>query len=657
VNADRFQQGRYILGWCPLGGGYNSVDHVFKTAYYNSRFINLTTITQLPHVELDLAKQTSVTLKIPYSSIFPMLEWSSNAALPSAYLGDVFVFPYSALTPGSGGTSCAFTLWASLQNVTIGSASANQSGDMSTREAKAYGVGPISNVFGRISKASAILGPIPIVGEWARNVSWLSNLVAGSAAALGWSKPLNQEAPNRVSRTVNPYAANYDNTSTAKPLGLSSVNSVIPHNGVASTNADEMSFDFIKQQYAYLERFNWSVSDPIQMPVYTKDVTYVQYTAASKGRTYIPYSFIAQNFTKVRGGVRMRFKIVKTEFQRGRLLVTWSPGKSGFTYSYARSEYVFREIVDISTTSEFEVCLPYLLPYPWVDPTTIIGTFKIFVENTLVAPTSVSNSVTILVEMAGLPDVEYANPTAWNAEPYLPSTSQMADAYVATPCIELGPNSTVKIGDLAANTVGEVVSSVRQLVKTIQLMKPIGGTNLAVGPVTTSLKLSAYGWYPVTQAATTTGVLQRDFFNSDSINLWMGCYTYTTGSVRMSFVPIGGSAGMLLAGARPLNGSTSMNNPAGNYDLFAKSFSPLWIEGAAEYQLPVWNATFARSVAAQIYSPTLGSYQTEPYTNTTGLYLSTYDPSFSFSTWRTAGDDFHLSMYVGVPPVVFTTTA
>ena len=70
VNADRFQQGRYILFWLPSGGALSPTVTGNYLPWKNMHTCNLTKITQLPHVEIDLATQTHVSLTIPYTSVY-----------------------------------------------------------------------------------------------------------------------------------------------------------------------------------------------------------------------------------------------------------------------------------------------------------------------------------------------------------------------------------------------------------------------------------------------------------------------------------------------------------------------------------------------------------------------------------------------------------
>ena len=194
----------------------------------NMHTCNLTKITQLPHVEIDLATQTHVTLKIPYTSVYPMSTWSTTNSSSDFGLGPIFIIPYSALNPGSGGsTTCGYTLLGSLSNIRLGAASVNQADD-GTLEAKAQGVGPVTSILRKVSMASGLFSDVPLIGAYARNVSWFTKVAAKSAAYWGFSKPLALAAPGRVDRKVTTFNAVSDVAHYAKPLGISSENASAP---------------------------------------------------------------------------------------------------------------------------------------------------------------------------------------------------------------------------------------------------------------------------------------------------------------------------------------------------------------------------------------------------------------------------------------------
>ena len=493
VNADRFQQGRYILGWLPIGGALAPGITGNALQWRNMHTCNLTKITQLPHVEIDLATQTHVSLKIPYTSVYPMSTWSTTNASSDFGLGPVFIIPYSPLNPGSGGSStCGYTLLGSFANVSLGAASVNQADDGSL-EARAQKIGPISSVLRKVSMASSLFNDVPLIGGYARNVSWFAKVAAKSAAYWGFSKPLAIAAPTRVDRKVTAFNAVSDVAHYAKPLGISSENSVSFPSSVP-VDVDEMDISYIVSHPAYLASFTWTTALASGNILANVNVTPQGSVTWSKGVVHTPLSFVHNQFYRWRGGIRYRFKMVKTAFHRGRLVVAFYPGINGTAGTLSTSEMVFREIVDVSLTSEFEVCCPYLLPTPWRSAGQSMGVLHIYVLDPLVAPTTVSTSVTILMEVSADTDMQFAAPATWLYEPYCPSTAQAGgEEYTETPCFVLGPKASSPNDMLTAQTSGETVKSIRQLLKRNwhigSSQAPVGGANYiqafpyAVSPV------------------------------------------------------------------------------------------------------------------------------------------------------------------------------
>ncbi|MCW4014201.1 MAG: hypothetical protein NWF07_14615, partial [Candidatus Bathyarchaeota archaeon] len=465
VNADRFQQGRYILFYLPTGGVSPPAIGGNVLAWRNMHTCHLTKITQLPHVEIDLATQTHVSLHIPYISANPMNTWSSTTATAGAGLGLFGIVPYSKLDPGTGGsTTCGYTLLGSLSNVQIGAASVGQAGDASTAEAKAKGVGPLTQTLNKVSKSIGIFGEVPIIGSYARTVSWFTKLMSNSAEIWGWSKPTALSAPIRNDRKIHVYSAVSDGSHYGKPLGVMSENSV----GVPSSipvSVDEMDLAFVANHYAYISSYSWTGAQSAGTTLADISVTPQGSYTWSKGQVHTPLSFVSNQFARWRGGIRYRFKLVKTAFHRGRLAVAFYPGLSGGAGNLAYSELVFREIVDVNLTSEFEVCCPYMVAPPWLYGQAPIGVLHVYVVDPLVAPATVSNSVNVLVEVAAAEDIQFACPVNWQVEPYCPSTAQSGESYTEVSCFELGPKIRKPNYRLAAETTGEVVKSVRQLIK------------------------------------------------------------------------------------------------------------------------------------------------------------------------------------------------
>lgn len=648
VNGDRFQAGRYILGWLPSGGV-----SITTTPWYNAHMANLMTITQLPHVELDIAKQTHVSLKVPFTSIYSHSTITTGGVQNSS--GTVFLIPYAPLIPGGGTSSAGFTIWGSMENVQLGSPTVNQmAGDAATHEAQSMGSGPVTKVLDKIKTTANIFGRIPILAPFTTQVSWLLGVTMDAAKIWGFSKPTNLAAPPRMVRQILPYLANADQTAMSKPLGFLSENQVVQNLGVARTNIDEMSFDYIKKIYSYIGSFTWSASDATDAVIYSLDVGVSCSQAYGKGITFPPCTYITQHFAKIRGGYRFRFKMVKTEFPRGRIAISFAPGTTTNPYSFTTSEYLYREIVDVSTTSEFEVCVPYLIPTPWVLSNTIIGTLRIMVVDPLAAPTTVANYIPIIVEMSGDDDLSWACPVQWNYEPYVPSVAQMADAYVTTPCADLGSPNKILNHSVEAVGIGEVVLSFRTLIKRANWVNSLTSFSLPSGGY---WAMFPYAVTPVMQAASLTGALQRDVAYGDIITEMSMIYAFSTGGMRAIIRFIGQGPVSVTSRIDPWSGygagytSGSLDTNTGNN----RSLTYPAIEGPLDVQIPCWNGNYARANANQICNSTAGTIATEPTANSFALMIGNRDstePAAPFHLMRSGADDLHFSRYVSTVPMV-----
>lgn len=657
ANADPFQQGRYIMFWLPHGGVLSPTDASQLPLWRNMHTCNLTKITQLPHVELDLATQTHVTLHIPYTSVLPMVQWSTLTNTMTQSLGLIGLIPYSALDPGSGGsTTCGYTVFGSLQNIKLGSAAVNQAA--TDEEAKDLGVGPISSFVGKIGKAANIMGQVPALHSAMSNVSWFSRLVAGSLDVFGLSKPLALAAPVRMHRDIGSFNAVSDVAHYAKPLGLFSTNSVSPSPNLP-TNVDEMSIDYLKKIPAFYQSFVWNTSAATGTLLWSAPVQSLYSTAWSKGVTFVPMSFVASNFFRWRGGIEFKFKMVKTKLQKGRLMVVFYPGTAA-TSSFSLSELVYREIVDVSSTGEFSVCCPYVLPQPWALASMTSGLIAVYVLDVLVAPTTVSSNVPVLVEISGADDLQFSVPQQINYEPYAPSTAQMNESYVVTPCVTLGPQAGAPIDELTKFTSGEPVKSIRSLLKrNYSLYNANNGGIMTVGGGNYN-QVYPYAIYPVTQAAGSGGALKRDVNRSDLINTWSCAFVFQTGSIRY-VSRVASNSGNNAVETTAIPGTSTKtawySSTTGYLRPAAALFTYPTIEGLVEVQSPNWNGTLARSVPAHFINDAANLHMSEPAANCSNIMIGDMQgAAYQASLARSAADDFSLGLFIGVPPVVNVST-
>ena len=164
--------------------------------------------------------------------------------------------PYSALTTGAGDSSCPFTLWAAFENIRLTGPTVTQSSIVSQKELKGKDK-PVSGALMKVSKASTILGEIPMLSPVMSQVSWATSVLSRAASALGWSKPMLRSAPVYTRERTAPYFHNVDQPSTAMNLGSTSDSSTALNPPCNLSNLDEMSIDYVKKIPAWFATVSW----------------------------------------------------------------------------------------------------------------------------------------------------------------------------------------------------------------------------------------------------------------------------------------------------------------------------------------------------------------------------------------------------------------
>jgi hypothetical protein len=641
INADKFQSGRYILFWLPVAGTYNK-------SWYNMHCAHLTSITQLPHVEIDIATQTSVTLEIPYVNVKPYMEYSTINDSYDTTPGVVGLIAYSPLDPGTGGSSnCGYTILTSQHNLKIGTLAVNQSA--SDRERKSVGKGPISNTLTRVAQVASALGKVPGIGLYAQNVAWAASAAGGLAMALGWSKPVDIAPIQRVERRISPMNFSHDSTTTARVLATSSENSVGDPK-LSRRNEDELAFQYLKQIYAYVQTDTWTTSQAAQTVIFTKAIIPNNFSSSlPKGFCHTPVGFIATLHNYWRGSIMFRFKLVKTQFHRGRLCFFVAPGTNSGAVSLPLTELVYREIIDVSETSEFEVCVPYQLARAWLSVNERSATVGLFVVDPLVAPISVTQTVKIIMEVSGGPDFEVAVPLPCTFNAYAPAVPQ--SQYTVTDCVELG--SAAINTQIEKWTTGEKLSSFRLYLKQFRQM-PNYVPNVPNGD---GFSFSPYAIPFTTQTTSNASPLTNPVLRSSLIDVLSCAYAINTGSKRYSFFPISGDW-------RPSfqvfpDATTADWGTVNNTQLFKNipySITNTAIEGNYELQTPVWNPAFSRSSSAHLVNGPASITSNSNDTNLLRVSNYNFGTTANILSYEAAGDDFNMSLFVGFPAVSFHTT-
>jgi len=435
VNGERFQQGRYMLCAVPLGG-FTSENKAVD--YFNCHAHTLVQRSQLPHAEIDIATQTACELRLPYTMVY---DFYSLQLMPDAFRDVEYyvkIFPYAPLTTGTGSPNAKFTLWAHYEDVELvgqalpvelqsGRAKVKSKNTMrganpSEREAKSAGVGPIESMAMKVSKASSYLNAVPFISQFTAPVKWAADITANVASVFGWSAPANLEPQHRFKITNAQYATNVNKVDMSLPLSLDVNASVVakPEGPVAE---DEMDVAYMASIFSYQDQFQWvtGAAEDTRLAIYPVGLWPVgAITTTHGGSDFLnltPAQYLGTMFANWRGSVVFRFKFVKTEFHSGRISFDFNPETRDYisaAITDSVAPYVYRDIVDIRDITEYTLEIPYICNAPYLSTdinntqTNKFGTLEIRVIDPLVAPDSVTQGITVLVEMALGKDAEFA---------------------------------------------------------------------------------------------------------------------------------------------------------------------------------------------------------------------------------------------------------
>lgn len=700
VNANRFQQGRYILAFIPTGGASFDPASTSQLANWNDMHrANKCQVTQLHHVELDLNTDTSVQLRIPYHGAFPALCWNPNSNLD--YFGDpgqVFIYPYVPLTAATGNTNAGFTVWVHYEDVEVfGNTIPNkvvaeaQSGwrpknrktvqskknvDIFAEEQNSQK--PLSGGLKLVTEGLETLAQVPILSSVAGPSAWVGKALTNAITSLGWSKPTINDKICRINRFPHPYIANEDQPDDTQPLALFSDNHIGVTPGFAGVDTDELSINYIKSIFAYWNQVEWPSSAVQGTPLISGfldpwDMRCVPYSTATAEYQHTPVSFLSSFFQRYSGGFVIKIKIVKTEFHSGRLLFAFNPYESACfegTITYADTPYLHKTILDVREQNEFTIEVPYVSITPWRDTGTLstantspYGQWAMFVLDELVAPDTVTNSVTVLVEVAGAPDLKFSVPRPNLMTPMIPAQLQMAGVFKSSES-DANPtlNDVATVGgtmrtdsnlDVEEHCVGEVVTSMRSLLKRGGIM----GYTQATSVTTQNLTVLPYAWtYTTTSPPAETEVV------FDIFGILSSIYCLQRGGVRHRIMTNAATGG-IFASLRPVgadqaastevfdiaNTNTQTYMDSSSSSQLAYQMQPL---GGIGVSIPYYHYTHSSPCAAQA----IGTGANYSFSQKTGAnsvrvqYQFAGNLNFRLNPiYRSGADDCNFGGFVSIP--------
>lgn len=526
-----------------------------QQSYGNSfdRTVSRAFVSQLPGVELDLAESTSCILKVPF--IHPLNYFTVQQTTTTETLGILTVYPYTDPALATGDISPRLALWMWLEDFELIGATAaefsSQSGmprkKATTSKEESAIPGNLSNVLAAGSRFATWAGTkIPLLSSYAGPTSWFMRQAAHIAASYGWARPLNVSPNNKVIISNNVYQNNSDGPDPSFNLGMFSDNTVAPLPGFAGSMLDEMAFDYLTGVYTAISARTLSVGDSIggYVHVRTLSPSSMYYASAivrkpiiqgspAPGLSIIPSPLFAlgNTFFKWRGGFKFRVKIGKTKFHTGRLILGFvpNPPRIDATKAYYPTDPTNMQyksaIWDLRESNTMEFECPFTSNEQYLPWDTSFGSFFIAVLDPLAGPPSVAQSVTLIVEVAGMPDFEFAQPCA----PRYPLSP--VDATYSS---QSGLNAALEVDNSMTPSlfcIGEKINTIKQMVSRAGLVKILTSSGSYVIETT----LNSPYWSPAKPAAPTSLILTDNTY----LNYFQAFYAMSRGGYHVHAIPLG----------------------------------------------------------------------------------------------------------------------
>lgn len=658
------------------------------------RSVRSCTCTNIPHTRLDLSTSTMTQLSVPFLFLTDFINLVRLPTDDTWQYGSVavnMILPSPVVPSLSAATA---KLLVHLEDLEFFGASPFDVTQVTLQAGKIVGSAekefdfdarPISSSVAAAAATVKWAGPyIPLLSSFSGTASWLLGRAAGVLRYLGYSKPQIQDPIVRIFRSSGVCETNVDVPSATMMVAPFASNHVVVDPAFGGTDVDETALPYLLQQWGQI------MVGSLPTTATTGSTLYAAWTSPysfwfRQPSTGLPYCNIrppivistAYNsfqpshlfwwtslFEYWRGDIEFRVTFSKTKMHAGRILAQFIPTDENSILGNTTipcpefsggvpQPFGHSAIWDLKDDNVFTFRCPHVVPTPNLEATAAHGAFSLTVLDPLIAPSMVSNTIDFLVEVRGCPNFSVSKVVG----PLFPAHP------TGTPSLQSGAIIDAE-GELCQHTIGECVSSVKQLIAIpARSVMPLaaGSTN-----PTTQLPWFYHRTYPVVVPGPLGGTMRKVSFTFGG-NIAQ-CYLYVKGSTDVHcynrFVD-----GSVLYGAfnSPTAGninaptSTAANVPVSNTATVYEN------GGASHFRFPLYmryRRVYASAFNNQIWDPSFSGTWSFSAANAF-LFpfsiprLTVFNYSATASTaviTRAAGDDATVAHYMGPPPVVVPST-
>jgi len=362
---------------------------------FNTDYNSYPTMSQYPNTVLNVADTTSVEMELPF--IFPADYLPVNDSLMGvtatnllSYMGALFYFRLVPLFSANGAATDGVTVTTychakdfEFHGATMGLAF--QSKDEYT--------GPISGPASAVANLAKWFTTWPIIGRYATATQMGASALAAGASSIGYTNVPVLDDINAKKIVACPPVASGEIGFAVEKLCVDPKNELSIDGGIVNGPSDDELFisNFI-QRKALVSVVTWSQVPQVGTVLFEYIVQPggLRVEAANtiapdplsiglKGYYASPVAHASQLFRYWRGDIILTFVIIKSPYHRGRLLLQYDPTGNSTTNAYntKSTNCVISEVIDIASTSSFEVTIPYSQTLPWLQVTSYKDSYAV----------------------------------------------------------------------------------------------------------------------------------------------------------------------------------------------------------------------------------------------------------------------------------------
>lgn len=414
VNATPFYYGSLRLIYQPLADA--------RSTYVQSN--DQVPLSQLPGFYIEPQNMTTAEMSLPF--FWPANWLDIGVAQRLKDMGKITFNQYSKLRSangtGSAGITIAIFAWATeveLAGPTYGQV-------LQADEYEEEG-GTISGPATAIAGVASKLQNVPMIGSMATATAMGASAVSGIAKLFGYSNPpmIDDVLPYQP-KTFHAFA-NVETRMPIDKLAVDPKNEVSISSAIAGLDEDDpLAFKNLLTKESFLQGTLYDSASPEETLLWSCLVSPAYMVTGAAYATTTPLGYVSNMFRFWRGSIIYKFRIIKTQYHKGRLTISWDPNKD-ITGDTDSDSATFTRIVDLETESEVEIEVPYRGSTPYLyctqnadfsngttpsytlNKTWHNGCLTVRVQNVLTGPT-VSPQIDILVYQRAGDDFIFAAP-------------------------------------------------------------------------------------------------------------------------------------------------------------------------------------------------------------------------------------------------------